>query len=403
MKNIAKNALYIQSGGPTTVFNASAYGIISMCKVNGDKIGRLYCAKHGVIGVIQDWLIDICSEEYNQIELLKQTPSAIFGSCRYRIPDAKANDDDYRRILHTLDKYNIGYIFYNGGNGTLRACQALINYLESSEYDCKVIAIPNTVDNDISGIDHTPGFPSAARHVIITVSELAHDIRVYDTGLISVLEVMGRNTGWLAAATLISAKHGNGPDLIYTPESVFETERFIKDVGNVYERRGKCLAVVAEGVKTPEGKYLFEYDNENNRANPQLNMGGITPYLTRLLRRNFSCKIRGIDLGLMQRCSMHTASRVDINEAILLSRLAVEAALQGETGKMIGLRRVSNSPYRVEPVLLALDDVSRFDARLPQKYITSDKNFIRDSYLEYIEPLVGDLPRYAKLKLNLCP
>lgn len=402
MKNIMRNALYIQSGGPTTVFNASAYGVITACKASGNKIDRLYCAEHGVMGLVQDRLLDVHSQDDHQMELLKQTPSAIFGSSRYRIPDAEVDDSDYRRVLNTLKKHNIGYIFYNGGNGTLKACQNLINYLESSSYNCRVIAIPNTVDNDIKGIDHTPGFPSAARHVIITVSELAHDIRAYDTGLITVVEVMGRNTGWLAAATLLCTKLGNGPDLIYTPEYVFEPKRFIRDVGKVYEEQGKCLAVVAEGVKLPNGKYLFEYDNEDSNDDPQLNMGGITPYLTRLLRRNFSCKLRGIDLGLMQRCGMHSASPVDVDEAVLLGSMAVEAALQGNTGKMVALRRVSSRPYRAEPVLVELDEAAGCDATMPLKYITANKNFIEDLYLDYIEPLVGELPNYAKLKLDLC-
>lgn len=395
-----KNALYIQSGGPTAVINSTAYGVITACMKNSDKIGRLYCAEHSIVGLLNKRLIDVYEENNDQLELLKQTPSAIFGSSRYRIPDANIDDSDYRKILDTLKQYEIAYIFYNGGNGTLRACRDMINYLNQQNYDCNIIAIPKTVDNDISNIDHSPGFPSAARHVAITVSELAHDIRVYDTGLIMVLEVMGRNTGWLAASTLLCAKDGNGPDLIFTPESNFQSDKFIHDVKSVYDKKGKCLAVVAEGVKDSKGNYLFEYGNKT-LDEPYLNMGGITPYLTRLLKQHFSCKIRGLDLGLMQRCSIHNVSKVDSIEATMLGHSAVKAALKGFSEKMVTLHRTSSKPYLIEESLIDIEKASESDSKLPTKYITKDKNFIEESFLDYIEPLVGKLPKYSKLQMNL--
>ncbi|MBE6828996.1 MAG: diphosphate--fructose-6-phosphate 1-phosphotransferase [Ruminococcaceae bacterium] len=392
-----RNALYIQSGGPTTVINTSAYGVITACRENSDKIGRLYCAEYGMVGLLNNRLIDVYSEDSTQLELLQHTPSSIFGSCRYHVTD----ESDYGKILNTLQQHDIGYLFYNGGNGTLRACRDLIRYLDSRNYDCNVVVVPKTVDNDIGGIDHSPGFPSAARHVAITVSELAHDIRVYDTGLITVVEVMGRNTGWLAAATLLSSRGGNGPDLIYTPEVPFETERFLKDIRGVYEQKGKCLAVVAEGVRDSGGKYLFEYGKENAVENPEISMGGVTPYLTMLLRGEFPCKVRGIDLGLMQRCGMHTAAPVDLREAAQLGGAAVTAALNGVSGKMVTLQRVSSSPYLVKESLADVEEICDLDASMPLEYITDEKNYIRESFLDYIEPLVGELPKYANLKMNL--
>lgn len=396
---MARNALYIQSGGPTSVINATAYGVINACKAYPQQIKRLYGVKYGMVGLLAGDLIDIYAEEQHQIDLLPQTPSMIFGSCRYRIADADVDDRDYQTIMSMLKKHDIGFIFMNGGNGTAHAFLALNEYLSRENYDCHMIMIPKTVDNDIEGIDHSPGFPSTARHVIISLSELAHDVRTYNTGLITVVEVMGRNTGWLVASTIVAQKDGNGPDLIYVPEVGFSQEKFLADVEEVYRRKNKCIAVVAEGVKDPHGKYLFEYGAEETE-NPQLNMGGITPYLSSLLRRNFDCKVRGIDLGLMQRCAIHTASQLDIEEAIALGSRAVMSALNGVNAKMVSIKRVSNRPYRVEDVLVDVNDVVEKEHRLPLNYVATEGNYINSTYLDYIEPLVGEMPTYASLELR---
>lgn len=396
-----KNALYIQSGGPTAVINASAWGVIEACRDNAGAIGRLFAAEHGIRGVINDRLFDITAEDPAQLALLPRTPSSVFGACRYRIPDRPEGNSDYHRILVTLERRNIGYIFYNGGNGTLRACRDLLAFLADAGRPCRVIAIPKTVDNDIADLDHAPGFPSAAKHVVITVSELAHDIRVYDTGLIMVLEVMGRNTGWLAASTIMCSRASHGPDLVYTPEYRFEDERFVADVERVYARRGKALAVVAEGVRKGDGTYLFEHGGEVFEGKPQKHMGGVTPYLVGLLRRHFTCKIRGIDLGLMQRCGMHTASEIDVREAVTLGREAVLAALAGESGRMVAMERISGKPYSARVVLRGIEAVAGRDGVMPETYITPERNQIRDSFLDYIEPLVGEVPQYASLRLHV--
>lgn len=387
------NALYIQSGGPTAVINSSAYGVISACQKHPDQIGRLYAAEHGLAGVIGGRLFDLSLEKAEQLKLLKRTPSMAFGSCRHMV-----SKEDCEKILDTLRRFSIRYIFMNGGNGSVRGCLQLYNFLARSGYDCRIIEIPKTVDNDISHIDHAPGFPSAARHLIISISELVQDMQVYDTDLIMVAEVMGRNSGYLAASALAAGATGFGPDLIYVPETVFEQERFIRDIAEVTARKGKCFAVVSEGVKDLSGHYLFEGVTVNHSKNPILNMGGITPYLSQLLRRNFSCKIRCIDMGLMQRCAAHNVSPVDQKEAVLLGENAVLAALDGKSGKMISLRRLSNHPYRTETVFVDLKDVAALTSSLPLSYINSSQNGIDPSFLDYILPLVGNLPQYASLK-----
>jgi 6-phosphofructokinase len=394
-----KNALYIQSGGPTSVINASAYGVIQECKKHADTIEKLYSVRYGHVGLLNNNFIDLSDQDPVQLELLKQTPSMAFGSCRYRIPDETDNSSDYERILHNLKEKNIGYIIYNGGNGSVRACRDLGDYLKRHNYDCKLMVVPKTVDNDISHIDHSPGFPSAARHVVISLSELAHDIQSYDTPLIAVVEVMGRNSGFLAASAAAANLISPGVDLIYVPELVFNPDQFVQDVSSVMEQKGKCIAVVAEGMRTGDGKYLFEQSTINNSDDPYLNMGGVTPYLTRLLREHFDCKIRGIDLNLMQRCSVHTVSPIDVMEAEQLGRRAIQAMLNGESGKMVSIRRISNAPLRFEDVLVDLEDVVKYDNVLEIKYINGEANGINEEYLDYILPLLGELPRYAKLKL----
>ena len=386
------NALYVQSGGPTSVINSSAYGVISECRENADKIGKLYASEHGLAGVISGRLFDLSVEEPQQCDLLKQTPAMIFGSCRHMI-----SNEDCKKFLHTLEKFHIRYLFMNGGNGTVRSCCQLYEFLTAAGYDFRIIEIPKTIDNDISKIDHSPGFPSAARHLAIGISELVQDMLVYDTDLIMVAEVMGRKSGYLAASTLAAATTGFGPDLIYVPEVVFDRKKFVQDIAETLSKKGKCFAVISEGVKNADGKYLFEGTTVNKTDNPVLNMGGVTPYISALLRKHFPCKIRGIDMGLMQRCAAHDISSIDRREAILLGRAAVRAALNGTTGKMMSLQRISSTPYRTKIIPLELESVANSDKSLPNEYINDSNNGIQNSFLDYIMPLIGELPVYASL------
>ncbi len=388
------NALYIQSGGPTSVINCSAYGVIQEYRKHKDVIGKLYAVENGTIGLIQDKLIDIDNILEQDIELLKQTPSMAFGSCRYFVKEAS----DYDKIIEVLKKHNIRYILLNGGNGTVRACKDMLDYFESKQFKCQIVVIPKTVDNDISCIDHAPGFPSAARHVVLSVSELAHDLRTYDTGLIMTAEVMGRNTGFLAASCILPIQDGNGPDLIYFPEVVFDPDKFIRDVNRVYQEKGKCFAVVAEGVKTKEGKFLFEMAENWTVENPQQNMGGISDYLHRLLVKNFNCKIRCIDIGLMQRCAIHDASQIDIKEAIEVGEAAVKEIINGSTGVMISIVRDSSNPYKKYLETVPVREIVKQDATLPLVYLNDEQNYIRDEFAEYIRPLVGEMPKYSKIR-----
>lgn len=378
------------------MINSSAYGVIAECRRRSHEIGKLYASAHGIVGVMEGTLYDCSQEEEEQLEMMKKTPSMAFGSCRYEVRED--TDCDYEKILDTLKRFHIYYIFINGGNGSAAAGLKLYRYLSKKQYEFCLMVIPKTVDNDIAGIDHAPGFPSAARHVVWSIAELVHDMYTYDTDLIMVSEVMGRNTGFLAAASLAACETGYGPDLIYVPEVTFEPDKFIRDVRAVLEKKGKCFAVVPEGVKTADGKYLFEGTTVNLAKDPSRNMGGITEYLNSLLREQFDCKIRCIDLGLMQRCAMHDASQIDVDEAEALGRAAVKLAVEGHTKEMVTLTRTSDFPYEADLDSIDLERVAGKERCLELDFVTPEKNFVRREYLNYILPLIGELPRYAVLK-----
>lgn len=393
--NNRTNAIYIQSGGPTAVINASAYGVIAQCRKQPE-IDRIYASEHGIVGVITRRIFDI-TEKLPDEEFLRNTPSMIFGSCRYEIDEGDPAQTDYRKALETLRGLNIRYIFINGGNGSVRAGLRLGQFLKSQHYDFRLIVIPKTVDNDISCIDHAPGYPSAARHVAITISELARDMTTYDTELIMFTEVMGRNTGFLAAASMAAGQIDIGPDLIYVPEITFSKEKFIDDVRQVLKKKGKCFAVAAEGVRTADGKFLFEDVSVNKGMDMQKNMGGITPCISQLLREHFTCKIRGIDLGLMQRCGVHSVSEIDRREAEQLGMLAVQAATRGASFQMITLNRKPGRDYQAVYGLAGLEDVAKEDNCLPLSYVNKAGNYIKEEFLDYILPLIGELPKYTIL------
>lgn len=385
------NALYIQSGGPTAVINASACGVIRACREHSSQIHTLYASIHGVRGLIDNHLINLKNFTEKRLARFRRTPGMAFGSCRYKVNESPESDD-YERICQTIREHQIGFVFLNGGNGSAAAALRLSDALERNNIPCKLIVIPKTVDNDILGIDHAPGYPSAARHVALTVAELSHDLVTFDKDLIMVVEVMGRNTGFLAAAALASGTIGRAPDLIYVPEKPFDADTFVKDVQAIMHERGKCLAVVSEGIRDSEGRYLFEHFSLNAGADPSRNMGGVSLYLGNLLREHFPCKIRCIDLNLMQRCSGHDAVELDRDEAEQLGSAAVEAALEGHTRQMVSLKRIGSQPYRTQLERLPLEAVTAGDQTLALKYITN--HGIQQSFLEYLLPIIGPLPDY---------
>jgi 6-phosphofructokinase 1 len=399
-----------QSGGPTSVINSSAYGVFKTA-LESDCITRVLGASYGIKGILNDELFDIGMEDPEELKYLLNTPSSALGSCRYKLKDASKDDTDYKRILEIFKKYDVRYFFYNGGNDSMDTCNKVSKYLLSQGYECRVIGVPKTIDNDLYGIDHCPGFGSAAKYIATTTAELYRDAHVYDTGSILVLECMGRNAGWLTAASAIPALHGTAPDFIYLPEVPFDIDKFLADVKERYDSTKNCFVVVSEGIKDKDGKFIAEYATASASAVDSFGhkqMGGVASYLASLVKEHTGAKVRGIELSLLQRCGAHCGSRTDIEEAYMMGCEAVKAAISGVTDKMVAIERISDSDgYRVKPILLNLDVVANAEKKFPLEWITAEGNGISSAFFNYVLPLIegepdikweNGIPRFAKLK-----
>ena len=315
-----------QSGGPTAVINASVQGAIQAA-LEADCITRVLGAAHGIKGVLEDRLYDMGQEEPTELELLQNTPSSALGSCRYKLADPDVDDTDYKRILEIFQKYNVRYFFYNGGNDSMDTCNKISKYMQKVGYECRIMGIPKTIDNDLNGTDHCPGFASAAKYISTSCMEVWQDAHVYDTGMITVVEIMGRHAGWLAGSAALATWAGFGPDLIYLPETDFDMERFIADVEDIYRRTGKCMIAVSEGIHYADGTFVSEAKTSATDGFGHAQLGGLATMLAEVVKQRTGAKVRGIELSLLQRCGSHLASQADVEEAKLAGRVAVELSL----------------------------------------------------------------------------
>jgi len=262
MSKLIGNAIFGQSGGPTAVINASAAGVFTEALQQTGVIRKVYGAAHGIVGILNEKFYDMGQEDPSELELLKTTPSSALGSCRYKLAKAEVDDTDYKRLLDVFKKYNIRYFFYNGGNDSMDTCNKISKYLQNAGYECRVMGVPKTIDNDLFGTDHCPGFASAAKYIATTIMEVYLDARVYDIGMITVIEIMGRHAGWLTASAALAAHKGHGPDLIYLPEIDFDLDKMMADVKRIYAKEKKVIIAVSEGVQTKEGKFIPELVGE---------------------------------------------------------------------------------------------------------------------------------------------
>lgn len=407
MKNLVGNALLGQSGGPTSVINASAAGVFIEA-LNQENITGVFGAVHGIKGILEEDFIDISKEDLEELKRLKNTPSSSIGSVRFKLKDPKKDDSEYKRILEVFRKYNIRYFFYNGGNDSMDTCNKISKFFKKEGFDCNVIGVPKTIDNDLNVTDHSPGYGSAAKYVATTFMELFHDATVYDQPMITVVEVMGRNAGWLTAAAALAQYKGQGPDLIYLPEKTFDPEVFFSDVDKVLKQKRKVIVAVSEGIKTKDGKYVPElYQELKKDAFGHAQLGGTAQALVSELSNRFNVKLRAIEFSLMQRSAAHLASKVDVTEAFNVGRKAVQAAIAGVTDKMIGFKRVSSNPYKIKYVRIPLQKAANEEQKIPLHWIKEDNTGLTQDYIDYALPLIqGDekakledgLPRFAKLK-----
>ena len=408
MKNLKGALMFAQSGGPTSVINASAAGVF-IEGLKSPEITAVYGAAHGIRGVLDEQFYDMSKEDMKELELLKYTPSSALGSVRYKLKDASVDDTDYKRILEVFKKYNVRYFFYNGGNDSMDTCNKISKYLATSGYDCNVIGVPKTIDNDLYGTDHCPGFASAARYIATTIMEINLDAKVYDTPMVCVIECMGRHAGWLSAAAKLASVGGLGADLIYLPEVDFDVDKFVEDVKAVCAKNGnKCIAVVSEGIKNKEGTFICELVSQGARDSfGHAQLGGVAATLANLIKEKTGYKTRGIELSLMQRCGAHLASATDVEETFEAGKAAVRAAVAGETDKMVCYARKEGDKYEIEYKLLPLELAANTEKTVPLEWITDNGTNISDEFIKYALPLIqgeakapleNSLPRFAKLK-----
>ncbi|MBO5777612.1 MAG: 6-phosphofructokinase [Clostridia bacterium] len=407
MKNLVGACMFGQSGGPTSVINSSAAGVFTEALKQGN-ITAVYGAEHGILGILNEKFFDMSKEDPKELELLKYTPSSALGSARYKLKDASVDDTDYKRILEVFKKYNVRYFFYNGGNDSMDTCNKISKYMQSVGYECNVIGVPKTIDNDLYGTDHCPGFASAAKYIATTIMEVNLDAKVYDFGCVCIIEAMGRNAGWLTAAAKLANHKGAGADLIYLPEVPFDVEKFVEDVKGVCAKNNnKCIAVVSEGIKDKDGRYISEGKAGANDGFGHAQLGGLAARLAAIIKEKLNVKVRPIELSLMQRCGAHLASKQDVEEAFAAGAFAVKSACEGETDKMVIFERdMTSGAYKCNCVLMPLELAANTEKTVPLEWITDNGTGISDDFVEYALPLIqGDakapledgLPRFAKL------
>ena len=397
-----------QSGGPTSVINASAYGVIDTALKSG-VITQVLGAENGIKGVLNDRLFDMGLEDPEELQLMKYTPSSALGSCRYKIADPDVDDTDYKRILEVFKKHNVRYFFYNGGNDSMDTCNKISKYMQRVGYDCRVMGVPKTIDNDLWGTDHCPGFASAAKYISTSCMEVYHDARVYDTGMICIIEIMGRHAGWLTAASALATEYGAGPDLIYLPETDFDMDKFIADVKRVYEEKGNCMVAVSEGIHYAAGSFVSEAKASATDGFGHAQLGGLEVLLQEVVKERIpGVKVRGIELSLLQRCAAHLASETDIEESYMAGKAAVENAINGISDRMVGFERgVQDGKYACKTKLIPLTDVANVEKKIPLEWINEDHNGVTRELIDYVLPLIqgepelpktDSLPRFCKLK-----
>ena len=396
-----------QSGGPTAVINGSAQGVIQTA-LKADCITRVLGAAHGIKGVLEDKLYDMSQEDPAELDIMKYTPSSALGSCRYKLADPDVDDTDYKRILEIFKKYDVRYFFYNGANDSMDTCNKISKYMQKVGYECRIMGVPKTIDNDLNGTDHCPGFASAAKYIATTCAEVWQDAHVYDNGMITVIEIMGRHAGWLAGSAALAGLTGCGPDLVYLPETDFDMDKFIADVKKIYDATGKCLIAVSEGIHYADGTFVSEAKTSATDGFGHAQLGGLAVMLADILKAKTGAKVRGIELSLLQRCASHVASATDVEEAWLAGSAAVEAAVSGVTDKMVAFdcTRDENG-YTCKTVLQPLDIVANFEKKVPREWINAAGNGIERAFIDYALPLIqGEtgmktveaLPRFARLR-----
>ncbi len=393
--SVKNNIVVAQSGGPTAVINSAVCGTIQQA-MKSNKIGKIFGATNGILGILREELFDISAEKPEIIEALKQTPAAAIGSCRYKLKSLDESKTDYQRIIEVFKAHDIHYFFYSGGNDSMDTADKINKLAAQNGYELICMGIPKTIDNDLACTDHCPGYGSVAKYVAVSAMNAGKDTEaLYTTDTCKILEVMGRNAGWIAAATGLARREAkDAPHLIYMPEAAFNFEKLVADVKEVYKEFGRVFIVAGEGLKDENGNYVTaERSNLGTDSFGHAQLGGVAEMLKAVIEKEVGIKTRFNKLGTCQRSAMHFASLTDVNEAYMCGATAVKHALEGLNGKMVTLIRNSNSPYRCSTGLAELSDVANGEKKVPAEYINKKENGVTQAMLDYVRPLVqGEAP-----------
>lgn len=383
------NLIYGQSGGPTSVINSSAYGLFNEAKKHKDQIKEIFAMHYGIEGLLNEDIININSYSNEELKKLLTTPGSAFGSNRFKLGPVEKDREKFEKIISIFRKYNIRFFFYNGGNDSMETIKKILDYAKSVDYKIKGIGIPKTIDNDLPFLDHTPGYGSAAKFIANVVSEIYFDDASYIKGRVNIVEIMGRNAGWLTAASKLASINGAIVDLIYVPEVPFSIENFLNKVQEIYKKKNRCLVCISEGIKDENNNFISTISNDYD-AFGHNQLGGVGMFLSSLVINKLNLKSRYIELSLLQRANSILPSKTDINEAIKSSKVALKAALRGVSNKIVSIKRLSDDPYKVKYDLIDISLVANKEKYLPLTYLNSERNNINDSFINYALPLIKD-------------
>ncbi|GLG03668.1 6-phosphofructokinase [Sellimonas catena] len=391
------NVIVGQSGGPTAAINSSLAGVYRTAKDRG--ANKVYGMLHGIQGLMEEKYIDLSEHITNDLdaELLKRTPAAYLGSCRYKLPEIHENREVYEKIFEILDKLDIEAFIYIGGNDSMDTIKKLSDYAIVMGYPTRFIGCPKTIDNDLALTDHTPGYGSAAKYIGTSVKEIIRDsfCLEYSKGLVTIVEIMGRNAGWLTgAAALAKGEDCSGPDLIYLPELIFDLDNFMERIKDLLKKKTSVVVAVSEGIHLEDGRYVCELganvDFVDAFGHKQLT--GTAAYLAQYVANEIGCKTRAIELSTLQRSASHCASRVDILEASQVGGAAVKAADEGDNGKMVVLKRISDDPYQCSTEVKDVHKIANDEKLVPREWVNEDGTYVTDEFVAYVKPLIqGDV------------
>lgn len=385
------NVIVGQSGGPTAVINSSLAGVFKTARDRGVKV--IYGMQHGIEGFLKDQIVNLADyiQDNLDIELLKRTPSSYLGSCRYKLPDSSENKEIYETIFEKLTKLDIMYFFYIGGNDSMDTIHKLAEYGKSINSPIRFMGVPKTIDNDLAVTDHTPGFGSAAKYIASITKEVIRDGLVYDINSVTILEIMGRNAGWLTgAAALARQEDCEGPDMILLPEISFDPELFLERIRQLQKMKRSIVIAVSEGIRLANGKYACELGEEEGSVDAfgHKSLSGTARILAGLVSSRLNCKARAIEFSTLQRCASHIVSRVDITEAFQVGGAAVVAADEGESGMMITLNRVSEDPYQCTTGIFDIGKIANVEKKVPIDWIDVDNFYVTAEFINYCRPLI---------------